>query len=163
MIDNLDRQIIMELYKDGRQRTKHIAKQMGVVEGTVRKRLAKLVDENIIQVSVQPNFEALGYQFLVIIAIQVQHGKQRQVAEKIAKVGHVCHISYVAGSFDLIAIVLAETRTQFANILEEFISSSPHVVKTECFVNLDTIKGKNGFLDTRQIIGHPLHMFNSMK
>jgi len=43
MVDELDRKLMMELKKSGRQGYVALAKMLGVVEGTVRKRVKDLV------------------------------------------------------------------------------------------------------------------------
>src|SRR2546427_1212242 len=45
--DDLDRQIIGLLQKDGRRPNTEIAQQLGVTETTVRKRIGRLVSENL--------------------------------------------------------------------------------------------------------------------
>jgi DNA-binding Lrp family transcriptional regulator len=47
MIDELDRQLILELQKDGRQQYVDLARKLGVVEGTVRKRVKRLLQRNL--------------------------------------------------------------------------------------------------------------------
>ena len=49
-MDELDAQIIAMLRKDGRASNAGIARNVGVSEGTVRRRLKRLVQEKFIQV-----------------------------------------------------------------------------------------------------------------
>ena len=49
-MDQLDREIISILQNDGRTSNAKIARALDVSEGTIRRRLKKLTDGNIIQV-----------------------------------------------------------------------------------------------------------------
>ncbi|MHB1416569.1 MAG: Lrp/AsnC family transcriptional regulator, partial [Chloroflexota bacterium] len=49
-LDQLDRQIVALLQKNGRLANQEIGRQLGVTEGTVRKRLERLLAEGWIRV-----------------------------------------------------------------------------------------------------------------
>ena len=54
-MDELDRQIITILEKDGRAANATIAREVGVSEGTVRRRLKRLIGDEIIKVMAFPD------------------------------------------------------------------------------------------------------------
>ena len=56
-MDELDAKIIAMLQEDGRASNASIARNVGVSEGTVRRRLKRLVDDNFIQVIAMLNPE----------------------------------------------------------------------------------------------------------
>ena len=65
----LDRQIIRILQSDGRASNAKIAREVGVSEGTVRRRLRHLVQEDVIKVIAVPNLEQMGYGTAALIGI----------------------------------------------------------------------------------------------
>ena len=61
LIDDVDREIIRLLQKDGRLTNTEIAKELNVTEGTIRKRLNRLVTERIIIIAAVLNLPFMGY------------------------------------------------------------------------------------------------------
>ena len=153
-MDRLDRELIEELQKNGRQSHIALAEKLGVTEGTVRKRLKKLVDKNIVKVVAIPNLSALGYSLTSIIGIQVRMTDLRKVADALARKANVCRLAFVAGRYDLIAIVVTQSHKALSDFIEKEISTIPGVSRTETFVNLDVIKGEWSGIDTAQLISN---------
>jgi len=81
MIDELDRKLIQELQKSGRQSYVDLARMLGVVEGTVRKRLKDLQDRKIIRIVAVPNPRELGYNFISIMGLQVRMADLRKPSQ----------------------------------------------------------------------------------
>jgi Lrp/AsnC family transcriptional regulator for asnA, asnC and gidA len=152
MIDELDRSLIKELQKKGRRGYIDLAKMLGVVEGTVRRRIKNLQAKNIIKIVAVPNPRALGYNFLSIMGLQVRLADLRKLADELAQKPNVCYLAFVTGRYDLIAIVMTQAPEQLAKFIEEEISALPSVLRTETFVNLDVIKGEWLGLDITQLI-----------
>lgn len=154
MFDELDRKLIIELQENGREGYVKLAKKMGVVEGTIRKRIKNLLGKNLIKIVAVPNMRKLGYGFIGIAGIQVKMEDLRQVAEKLAKNKHICYLAFVTGRYDLMAIVVTKSPEELAQFIEREISAIPSILRTETFVNLDTIKGGSGLMDTIELIHH---------
>ncbi|SVB54348.1 uncharacterized protein METZ01_LOCUS207202, partial [marine metagenome] len=79
MVDDLDNQIIEILSLDGRMSNASIARNLGVSEGTVRRRLNILKDEGIINIKVLLNPNYLASETEAIIGIQVDLSVIREV------------------------------------------------------------------------------------
>lgn len=152
MIDDLDRKLIEELQVNGRETYMDLAKKLGVVEGTVRKRVKHLLAKDIIKIVAVPSVRKLGYGFIGIMGLQVRMEDLRKVAEKLAKSKHVCYLAFVAGRFDLVAIILSQSAEELSQFVEKEISAIPSILRTETSINLDIIKGAPGLLDTIQLI-----------
>ena len=60
-MNELDKKIINLLQVDGRASNAKIAREVGVSEGTVRRRLRRLIKDNVIHVIAVPNLEQMGY------------------------------------------------------------------------------------------------------
>ena len=63
-VDDLDRRIITMLQSDGRMANTEIARSLDVTETTVRKRIARLLDEGLINVVAVPTPTAVGMNLL---------------------------------------------------------------------------------------------------
>ncbi len=154
MIDDLDRKLIIELQENGREGYVNLAKKMGVVEGTIRKRIKTLLSKRLIKIVAVPDMRKLGYSFIGIAGIQVKMEDLRQVAETLAKNEHICYLAFVTGRYDLMAIVVTQSPEELSHFIEREISAIPSILRTETFVNLDTIKGGSGLMDTIELINH---------
>lgn len=152
MIDKLDWKLIEELQKDGRESYTKLASKLGVTEGTVRKRVKNLVDKSIMKVVAVPNMSELGYKLVSIIGMQVKMVDLRRVAEALAKKANVCHLAFVAGRYDVMALVIARSHKELSDFIEKEISTIPSILRTETFVNLDVIKGVWSGTDITQLI-----------
>lgn len=154
MIDELDRKLIKELQKDGRQTYIELGRTLGVVEGTVRKRVKHLTDKKILKIVAVPNVGELGYRFVSVMALQVRMADLRTVADALAEKPNVCHLAFVTGRYDLIAIIVARTPEELSRFIQHEISAIPSILRTETFVELDVIKGGWLGMDTTQLISN---------
>lgn len=152
MLDQLDLQLIQQLQKDGRQSYIELAKKLGVVEGTVRNRLKRLIRKNLIDIVAVPNLSELGYKLVSIMALQVRMADLRPVAESLSKSPNVCYLAFVTGRYDLMAIIVTSSHKELSDFIEREISSVAGVLRTETFVNLDVIKGEASMLETGDLI-----------
>ena len=141
MVDDLDLSIIQILEQDGRKNYTDIAKQLGVVEGTVRKRAKSLIDRKVISIRATPNPREIGFNVIAVMGIQVQISALRHVAKILESKPHVQWLSFVSGRYDLMAIVIQKSTEDLSKFIEEEISAIPSIVRTETFVNLDIVKG----------------------
>ena len=104
-MDELDRKIIGILQQDGRASNAKIARQLGVSEGTIRRRLKRLIEDEAIQVLALPEPSKLGYNTEAIVALQVDPGKIEDVATALASAPQALNVSITTGAFDLFAWV----------------------------------------------------------
>lgn len=154
MIDELDRKLLEELQKDGRKTYIELGTTLGVVEGTVRKRVKRLIDKRILKIVAVPNLSELGYRFMNVMAIQVKMADLRIVADALAVKPNVCHLAFVTGRYDLIAIIVTHTPEELSRFIENEISAISSILRTETFVELDIIKGKWLGMDTTKLISN---------
>jgi Lrp/AsnC family transcriptional regulator for asnA, asnC and gidA len=140
MLDVIDQRLVEELQGNGRQSNVEIAKKLSVAESTVRKRMKRLFNENIIRIEALPNPYKLGYGFISFMALQVRMADLREVGEKLAQKPNIYYLAFVTGRYDLVAIVMSRTPEELSNFIKEHISIIPSIIRTETFVNLEIIK-----------------------
>ncbi len=102
MIDATDRQIIGILQRDGRMSNVDIARLIGVAEGTVRKRIERLLADGAIRVVAVPDASKLGFDVETVIMIRVDLGRAGQIADQLAAMREVRSVRYATGEYDLI-------------------------------------------------------------
>ena len=139
-MDELDRKIIGILQEDGRASNAKIARQLGVSEGTIRRRLKRLIEEEAIQVLALPDPAKLGYTTEAIVALQVDPGRIEQVANELAKVPEALNVSITTGAFDLFAWVALPSPEALHSFLLGRIGNIPGVRRSETFVTMSVKK-----------------------
>ena len=138
-MDELDRKIIALLQLDGRSSNAKIAREVGVSEGTVRRRLRRLIQENVVKVIAVPNLEKMGYVTAALVGLQTGPGKSDSVADAIAKLDKVHYVAITTGAYDVFVWAGLESAESLGSFLRNQIGTIDGVQRTETFINL-TIK-----------------------
>ena len=143
MLDNLNERIIDILQSDGRASNASIARSLGVSEGTIRRRLNMLIEEDIVNVNVSLNPGKLGFFTKAIIGVQVDPDKIDLVSEGLAKLEEIDWVSVTTGSFDIFAWVTLESAEKLGVFLKTRVGTISGVRKTETFICLSMRKDRN--------------------
>ncbi len=138
-LDTIDREIISLLQQDGRRPYGTIATEVGLSEAGVRRRVQRLRDLGVMQIVAITDPLQLGFGREALVGIRV-HGDVRQVAEKVAAIDEANYVVMTAGSFDLIAEVIAVDDDALLHLLNDSIRSIPGVTEVETFVYLKLSK-----------------------
>ncbi|HWD97264.1 MAG TPA: Lrp/AsnC family transcriptional regulator [Acidimicrobiales bacterium] len=138
-LDSFDRQIINRLQHDGRRAYGAIAEEIGLSEAAVRRRVQRLKDSGVMQIVAITDPLQLGYGREALIGIRVQ-GDVRLVADKVAAIDAANYVVMTAGSFDIIAEVIAEDDNDLVHLLNDSIRSIPGVTEVETFLYLKLAK-----------------------
>lgn len=145
-MDQIDLDIISSLQSDGRKPFTDIAKELDISEGTVRNRVARLVEERVLQIIGMVDPYRLGFDAPAIISVSVQPPLLESVANTIAKFPEVSYLIMVSGGFDLLVEVLCKDRDHLANFLNEKLLHVPGIVNSETSMILHTYKMAYGAL-----------------
>ena len=135
-MDELDSKIIALLQEDGRASNAGIARRVGVSEGTVRRRLKRLVQEEYIRVVALLDPGRMGYAAEAMIGVQVDPDKIDQVADDLAKLDEISWVAVTTGSFDIFGWATLQTSEALGIFLRTKVGTIPGVRRTETFVNL---------------------------
>ena len=138
-LDEIDRQIISLLQRDGRRPYGAIADEVGLSEAAVRRRVQRLRDSGVMQIVAITDPLQLGYGREALIGIRV-HGDVRLVADKIAAIEEANYVVMTAGSFDIIAEIIAVDDDALVHLLNDSIRSIPGVTEVETFLYLKLSK-----------------------
>jgi Lrp/AsnC family transcriptional regulator for asnA, asnC and gidA len=95
------RKIISLLQSDGRRPSVEVARLLNVAEGTIRKRIERLVGEQVIQISAWADPLKIGYQNYAVLMIRVDLQELDRAAEQIAKLPEIFFLGTCTGAFDL--------------------------------------------------------------
>ena len=139
-MDELDKQIIAMLQEDGRATNAGIARAVGVSEGTVRRRLKRLVHEGYISVVALLDPGRMGYASEALVGVQVDPDRVDQVADALAELDEVSWVSVTTGAFDIFAWAALRSAESLGIFLRTEVGTIPGVRRTETFVNLGVKK-----------------------
>jgi Lrp/AsnC family transcriptional regulator, regulator for asnA, asnC and gidA len=101
-LDALDRQIISILQQDGRQANVEVARQLGISEATVRKRLERLISEEVIRITAMPNPAKVGLSTVTFLTFDVDLAQLDRLTDQLGRLPEVRAIYYTSGESDLI-------------------------------------------------------------
>lgn len=132
-IDSVNLAIIKQL-RDGRKSFKKIAEELGLTENTVRSRVNKLIDEEILQISGLVDHESIPGHKLVMVGVRLQNMDLVKKGEEFSKLRGVVSVSVVTGRFDLILLVLLKDDFDLLEFYTQEVSRLKDVVSVETFV-----------------------------
>ena len=139
-MDNIDRKIIETLRHDGRASHAQMARELGLSEGTARRRLSKLLQDKVIKVAAIPDPERLGFHTSAFIGLQVDPAQVEAVADKLCDLPEAEHVSITTGSYDIFIWVNLATPESLATFLHNRVGTVEGVRHTETFLSLETRK-----------------------
>ncbi len=145
-MDELDSRIINLLQADGRASNAKIARDVGVSEGTVRRRLRRLMQDEVVKVIAVPNLEEMGYAIAALIGVQTSPGRVDDVADSISLLDEAHYVAITTGAWDIFAWVGVESTEQLGNFIRGKIGVISGITRTETFVNLAIKKRTYGLI-----------------
>ena len=139
-MDELDREIIAILQSNGRASNARIARRIGVSEGTVRRRLKKLIADGVIDIVAVVDAERLGYDTEALVGVQVDPDKVMEVAANLGELPESNWVAITTGTYDVFMRVTLQSADQLGAFLREKLGIVSGVRRTETFVRLSLPK-----------------------
>jgi DNA-binding Lrp family transcriptional regulator len=135
--DSLDIAIVAELHRDGRASFRQIARQLSASERAVSTRVARLIDEGVLQVIAVGDPATLGFDAMAWLCMRV--GQGAEVERAAAALSNVSGIDYVvisAGRYDLMAELVCRDRADLLDKLQHGVGQIREIVEVDSFVYL---------------------------
>lgn len=134
--DALDWKII-DLLRKEHLNNNALARELDVSEGTIRQRVKRLKDAEILRVTGRINPDILEEQQLALIGIQVgEASKLEAKAREISRLPQVLSTSIVSGRYDVMAEVLVASNRGLVDFLTEHLSTVEGLQSSETFLLL---------------------------
>ena len=140
VVDNLDSQIVQILKKDGRASNAHIARALGVSEGTVRRRLKLLIDGGVVHVNVSLDPAKMGLTTEAIIGLEVDPDKMDPVCASIAAFDEIGYVTLTTGAVDVFAWGRFSSTESLGLFLRRKVGKIPGVRRTETYMCISVRK-----------------------
>ena len=146
-LDELDREILKALSKDGRLSHREIARKLGKSPVTIKKHVGELEQSGIIKnYGANINYENLGFEILAIIELSISKGKMLEVEKDIANNPHIYAVYDVTGTYDALILARFKNRRELSELVKK-INSFQYVRQTNTHVILNIIKEGTDFTE----------------
>ena len=139
-LDKVDCQLIHLLQKDGRMPNKTIAKELGISEFTVRRRMKRLLDSGVIKIVAVANPIDLGFEIAGNLKIKIDLKKAESVLEKLKKIDSLIWVALTTGGTDIDVDFVARSLSEFHELIFKKISKIDGVISTETSLMVDLVK-----------------------
>lgn len=140
-LDALDAAIVDLLMEDGRMSCAEIARRVGnVTERAVRYRIDRLVRRGVVRIGAIPNPSALGFGVMADVWLEVEPGRIREVAGRMAQFECVSYVACSTGDRDVSIQVVARDNAELYRFVAEVIGKVPGVRKTTTLLVPEILK-----------------------
>jgi Lrp/AsnC family transcriptional regulator, regulator for asnA, asnC and gidA len=138
-LDDVNKQIIEHLQRDGRTSYAALAKTIGLSEAAVRQRVQRLLDGGVMQIVAVTDPLMLGFARQAMVGVKVT-GDLRAVADAIAAIPEVDYVVICAGGYDLLVELVCTDDEHLLKVLNDALRTVPGVAATETFMYLKLAK-----------------------
>ncbi|WP_448956275.1 Lrp/AsnC family transcriptional regulator [Labrys neptuniae] len=139
-LDEIDVGIIQHLHKDARAAASVIAQGLDVPESTIRHRIARLVDNGIVEFVALTNPLNVGHSVWIMMEIEVETKRIRAVAKDLANIPEIYMVYITTGGFDIWAGATFSNNTEFVDFLTNQLSRVEGILRVNTRAILETHK-----------------------
>lgn len=125
---------IIKHLREGRKSFNAIAAELSLSENTVRSRVAKMIEEGIIDISALVNPETIPGHRLVLVGVKLDTMDLVKKGEEFSRLRGVISVCVVTGRFDLIVAVLLKEDFGLLEFYTNEVSRIKDVQSVETFV-----------------------------
>jgi Lrp/AsnC family transcriptional regulator for asnA, asnC and gidA len=144
-IDELDAKIISRLQFDGRTSNTDLAKALDVSEATIRARLKRLTDDDIIQIVAVSNPLKLGFEVTGDLNIRVDMKKMDNVISALNDFKELWYIVVTTGTSNINAEFVAKNLAELHDLVYNKLSRIDGIEQIETSVIMKYIKRRYDF------------------
>jgi len=139
-IDDLDRNIILELQEDARRPYKEVAAKLSVSESTISNRVNRLLRTGILKLQARVDPFSLTNKIAAIIGIKLERRGHLQAIEEIGKIPGVSAVYVATGKYDLFIEVMEDSIADLNDFLfhKTRLNKMKNIVTTETFILLSS-------------------------
>jgi len=130
-LDSIDRSIARMLHQDGRRSNVEIARELGLSEGAIRRRIDRLLTSGQLQVRGYVEPEIAGLNTRVMILFTVELARLGEVSKLLSAMPEILSVKWLTGEYDLSAEAAFESDTHLMAFLNDRISRITGVTRTQ--------------------------------
>lgn len=130
-LSDFDMSIIKAMQQSPRQTITELAKTIGCSRAVASGRLEKLIGDGTIGFWPFVDQTILGYNYWVVMLIQTEPDKVSAVANELAVLDAMLHVSLITGQWQIYAIVQFKNSRYMSDFMSETMDSIPGIIKSE--------------------------------
>lgn len=132
-LDSIDQKIVEFLQEDGYLSNVEIADRLGISEATVRRRRARLHENDVIRVVAVADPFKLGFEVMAIIGIQTSKNGLANVEAALTQMSEVRFLGVTLGAYDLILEAWFKSNDELLKFVTETLAGIEGITRTESF------------------------------
>lgn len=103
-LDEIDSRIVEAFRANGRLSNAEVARALGVSEGTVRRRVDRLVERQVLKFAALTDPRTLGLHVEALIGLNVEPGRLDAVGRELAKMREIRFLGIAMGALDVLIV-----------------------------------------------------------
>jgi Lrp/AsnC family transcriptional regulator for asnA, asnC and gidA len=139
-LDNIDVQILSILSEDGRASNTHIARQLGISESAVRKRIKRMREEQLVSIIGYGDPTKLGFPLTAMIRFNVLPNALIATANALTAMKETHYVALTTGSSDIIVRCAFKSDQGLLDFLSGPVAQLEGVVGMETHLLLHIMK-----------------------
>ncbi len=143
-LDDLDYRLLGQLRANPRSAYTTLADSVGCSKATARRRIERLIEDQVLQVIAVADPIRLGYSIRANIGLAVRPGMIDQAASALADSPDTHHVVITTGSFDILCTTFLKTQEDLSRFVREYLGTVPGVVSHEVMVLMKVTKDNLG-------------------
>lgn len=132
-INELDKRIVEILQENARLTNADLAEQLGVSEATVRRRIDKLLEKDVIRIRAVADPFKLGFAVIVIIGLWVEKSHLREAEEYVCALSEARFVGITMGSYDIMLEAWFRSTEEMVCFMTETLASVPGIGRSDSF------------------------------
>jgi len=149
-LDDLDRQLLAELVRDGRVPNNVLAERLGIAPSTCLNRTRNLMRRGIIRgFRADVDYSKVGADLQAIVSVRVRPSARPGLLElgrRLAAEPGVLNVFFVAGAFDFLVHVVAPDAEGIREFVALSLSASAEIESTQTSLVFEHINGAGAWL-----------------
>jgi len=134
MLDDLDRELVKELVKNGRPSYAQLAERYKVSVSTISRRINALLKNDLMQVIAIPDPSKLGYMSCAFVLLKVEMDKASKICDELATYPEVTIIMRLMNEYDILFGVDTTDQGALYSFFKEKIAFIDGILSSETFI-----------------------------
>ncbi len=138
-MDAADLKIVASIKSEGRKSYADVARETGLTEATVRRRLRQLVDDGIIAIVVVPDPVKIGLPVHVLFRLQVELERLEGVTQQLADIPNVRWVGIVTGDHNVILEAFFASTAQMSRLITGTLAKITGITQLEALAVVELV------------------------
>lgn len=139
-LDEIDARIVEVFRADGRLSNAEAARALGVSEGTVRRRVDRLVERRVLKFAALTDPRALGLHVEALIGLNVEAGSLDRVGRELAKMREIRFLGITMGALDVLVVARFPSLDAWLTFRSQHLARITGIQRTETFQIIRVLK-----------------------